>query len=276
MFRYLKAAFWAGPPVPILGKIPFNVLGVLAAFVLGFVEPAIWLVGGALEVAYLFILATNPRFQKVVEAQGLAQAADQTEAKKLQLIATLSPASRDRLTELQDKCLKSLELSRNLGEDDFSHDSNRDALRKLEWLYLKLLIARKYLQSEDSGNVEKQVASQIASIRAEISNEKTPPSIRDSKSATLELLEKRLNAVQRRKQTLAEVDSDLARIEAQVDLAVETAPLKGESHRADSIDLVAQLFDNDVFGTSSETVAELDRTFQKRTAQSGGPQAASQ
>ena len=53
-------------------------------------------------------------------------------------------------------------------------------------------------------------------------------SLRESKQATLELTQKRIANARRRAGTLAEIGSDLARIEAQVDLALEDAGLEGK------------------------------------------------
>ena len=52
--------------------------------------------------------------------------------------------------------------------------------------------------------------------------------MRESKQATLELTQKRVANARRRTESLAEIASDLARIEAQVDLALEDAGLEGK------------------------------------------------
>jgi len=67
-----------------------------------------------------------------------------------------------------------------------------------------------------------------------------PPALRDSKKATLDILRPRVDNVRRRAETLAEVDADLARVEARLDLAMEEASLKekpAQSRR--NIELVA-------------------------------------
>ena len=70
MLRYLKAAFLLGLPVPGLGELPINVLGVVGAGVLGVAFPPAWLLGLGCEAPwYSFGLASNPRFQKYVDAQ---------------------------------------------------------------------------------------------------------------------------------------------------------------------------------------------------------------
>jgi hypothetical protein len=69
--------------------------------------------------------------------------------------------------------------------------------------------------------------------------------LRDSKKATLAILNQRLRNLQRRNESLAEIDSDLTRIEQQIDLAVEDASLKGRPAAISAnIDLVSHLLDD--------------------------------
>ena len=82
MLRYLKAAFLVGVDLPALGRIPANILGLSAFAVFGFGEPAFWLLGIGLETAFLFALAYNARFQKVVDAQALQLSEGDAEAKQ--------------------------------------------------------------------------------------------------------------------------------------------------------------------------------------------------
>jgi len=52
--------------------------------------------------------------------------------------------------------------------------------------------------------------------------------VRESKRATLNILKKRLNNLHRKAETLEEIDSDLVRIEAQVDLVRENAGMQSK------------------------------------------------
>ncbi len=68
--------------------------------------------------------------------------------------------------------------------------------------------------------------------------------------------------LQRREQSLAEIDSDLTRIEAEVALAVENATLRGQPQAVSSnIDLVSQSLDPGIYGSSEADVADLDQSF---------------
>lgn len=262
MWRYLKAAFFAGPTVPALGTLPVNVLAVIAAGVFGFVEPSLWLVGAGAEVGFLFLLATNSRFQKVVDGQALLSEGDQTEAKRRDLISQLPAPDRAKMAALEAQCIKAVEMSRTVQGDDFTADSNRDALKKLSWLYLKLLIARHYLLSLDVKTTAADLQAQIKLLEKDLAYDKVSPSIKDSKTATLAITRKRLENVARREQTLSELESDMQRIEAQVDLAVENAGMRGQPQAVGSnIELASYLLDPELFGTSGAAVQDLDQTF---------------
>src|ERR1700761_8203044 len=102
--RYLREAFWAKMDIPLLGGIPFNVVGLAAFALLGFGEPAFWPLGAGLEAAYLFFLSTNPRFQNVIDAQGQGLVEQSSEAQRAALLSRLNPTQKHRLNALEAKC----------------------------------------------------------------------------------------------------------------------------------------------------------------------------
>src|ERR1700753_1163237 len=99
MWRYLKAAFLVGVPVPGLGRLPINAMGACALGALGFVEPSVWLIGLGLEGAVVSTLAFHPRCQKVVDAQSAAPALRDAASRQAALIAALPPQLQVRLNQ---------------------------------------------------------------------------------------------------------------------------------------------------------------------------------
>ncbi len=64
-FDYVRAAFSARP----IGMfVPPNWVGLGAFALLGVANPGFWVLGAGLELGYLAVLATNQRFQRVVDA----------------------------------------------------------------------------------------------------------------------------------------------------------------------------------------------------------------
>lgn len=265
MFRYLKEAFWARPALAGLGAIPWNVLAVLGVGMLGFAEHAIWLAGLGLETAYLYWVATNPRFQQWVDARDLDRIHFDSETSRQKLMQALAPAARQRLTALEEKISKIETLYRDSQNEDYLFDSNREALKKLTSLYLRLLVAERNIVLLPTNMTEGEIKKQIAAIETDLARKTSSTSLRESKRATLQLMKQRLVNFQRREETLAEIDSDLTRIEAQIDLAVEDASLKGRPTAISSnIELVSTLLDDTLGGgvttttTTTQSGAEVE------------------
>jgi hypothetical protein len=86
--------------------------------------------------------------------------------------------------------------------------------------------------------------------------------LRKSREATLKILQQRLAHVDRREESIAEIDSDLTRIEAQVDLAVESAGLRGKQATVSTdIHFVSQFLDEGVFGEAGASITALESTY---------------
>jgi hypothetical protein len=253
MFRYLTQAFWARPRIGILGRIPINALAVAGAFILGFGEHAVWLGALGVETLYLYALGTNPKFQRWVAEQNLARLTGDTEDVRQQLMRSLGGAARQRVIRIQEKIAKIEGLYRESRSEEFLFDSNRDVLQKLMWAYLKLLVAQRNLQNLGHQTTEDEINAQIAAIEKELKGNVTG-TLRDSKTATLNILRQRLRNLQRRTETLAEIDADLARVEAQIDLALEQASLKDRPTAISAnIDLVSHMLDDDYASELGET-----------------------
>jgi len=262
VFRYLQAAFWAAPEVAGLGRLPANVLLLAGFAILGFGHPGFWLLGLALEGAYLYALTNSARFRTLVDAQRLHLSESSVEQERQTLVAKLSPEARGRLENLSAKCARVGQLERDAQVEEFLVEANRDALRKLEWLFLKVLIAQQNLRLLDAEGTSRELHRKAEVLRSEVQADRLSRSLRESKAATLRILEQRLANLDRREQSLAEIDSDLTRIEAQIDLAVDNAGMRGKSEAISAnIDLVSQMLDDSVYGDSGQSIAALDRTF---------------
>ena len=224
--RFLYHAFFARPDIPLL-RLPWNALGVVAAGVAGFVfnDPNIWAVAGAGELIYLFTLASNGGFQQsILDREKEALRGDSEDARS-ELVSRTGGAARQRYKKLEEKRARLDQLYRDHGGDDLFIDSNREALQKLTWLFLNLLVAQRNLLIAPSTD-EQELRQQIAACERDLAAADTE-SLRTSKEATLRMLRGRLDNVQHRHTSLAEIDADLGRIETQFDLALEEASLRG-------------------------------------------------
>lgn len=269
MWRYLKSAFLVTVDVPGLGRLPVNALGAAALGILGFAEPAFWFLGLALEAAVIPALAFNPRFQKIVEAQSLELSQGDAEQKRKELVKLLETGAQQRLWALAKKCNQILDVYRTQQLEDYVVDSNDQALKNLEWVYLKLLVAQHHLLSPSS-ETEPSLEKKIQALEKDLSDGEETESLRQSKTATLVILKKRLATMRKKQQTLEEIESDLTRIDNQVDLILENATVQGKPQTISAdIELASDLLGGSVFGEDESAITALEQTYgkQKSTAQ---------
>ena len=264
MWRYLKAAFLVGVDVPGLGRVPVNALGAAAVGILGFVEPSIWLAGLGIEAAVVSTLAFHPRFQRVVDAQAGGRLLADDRAKREALVAHLPNDLRDRLHILEATSARILSIYQTLGVEPALLEGTQSSLDKLQWIYLKLLIARTHLTHELGAEPEGSLQARIRNIRFKMQQQEPAQSepstaLQRSQEATLAILEKRLENLRNRDRILNENSSDLARIEAQVELMRENAAIEGKPASVETeIELASDLASPDVYGSQSSLVRDLD------------------
>ena len=68
--------------------------------------------------------------------------------------------------------------------------------------------------------------------------------------------------IHRRQQTLEEINSDLTRIEAQIDLILENATMQSKPQTISTdIELASDLLGADIFGDDQVAVTALDRKY---------------
>jgi|SRR5271166_5298196 len=260
MWRYLKAAFLVGVDVPGLGKLPVNALAAAGMAILGFVEPSIWLAGIGIEVAVVSSLAFHPRFQKLVEAQSGVRMLEDNHAKRVALIAVLPEELRARLHSLESTSARILSIYKTLGIEPGLLSGTESSLEKLQWIYLKLLIARTHLTQELGTESETSLQSRIQQIHQPSETPaESSTALQRSQEATLAILRRRLENLRNRDRILCENDSDLSRIEAQVELMRENAAIEGKPASVETeIELASDLASPDLFGSQSSLVRELD------------------
>jgi hypothetical protein len=264
VWRYLKAAFLVGVELPALGRVPLNALAAAGFLILGFGHPGFWFLGLAAEAAIVPSLAFNKRFQKVVDAEDKQLSSGDSQSKRNSLVKLLPSDYQTRLTVLERRCDKVLEVYRNAQAEEFLIDTNRDALANLKWVYLKLLVARFHLLTAGTEDTPESLEKKIKSLEAELQNGSESSALRQSKAATLDILKRRLANIQRREQSLEEVESDLTRVESQVDLILDNAAMQGKPQTISTdIELASDLVSGGMFGDAESTVADLDRDYGK-------------
>jgi hypothetical protein len=240
--RYLWHAFFARPDIPLL-RLPWNALGVVAASIAGWWDPSIWMVAGAGELIYLFTMASNAGFQQGIISGKLASLREDTQEARKRLLSRIGGAARQRYVKLEEKRARLDALYREPANDDLFTESNREALQKLTWFYLNLLVAQRNLvvaPQSDARDLEKQLRSYEGELARAPSD-----AARASHEATIRLLRERLDNIQHKEVSLAEIDADLARIDTQFDFALEEATLRGRPAAISAnVELTSRLLSN--------------------------------
>jgi hypothetical protein len=221
MLRYLQEAFWARPDHGTL-RMPWNAVAVMLAFGFGFQDSRVWIAGGVIEVFYLIAMATSRRFRARVDGSRSQEDPSSDDA----LFHSLGTPARLRYKVLDEKC-RSIESIYDASEAaELIHENNRDALRRLRTLYLRLLVARRNLMLLGSTDEETRLRAQIAELERDLAmDEEEDDDIQQSREETLVALEERLGNFERRDASLCSIDTDLTHIDARVDLALQNASL---------------------------------------------------
>src|SRR5258708_1833048 len=225
MVKYLKEAFWASPHMPGLGQVPVNALAVAAFGIFGFAESWIWLVGLGLETAYLYACFTSERFRRLVDAKELVLESAEATKKKTELVASLTPPRRDRLRRLEARCGRILQSYPQSNVDSAIAEANEVTLKQIAAFYLRLLLVEPNLAELEAETTEPSLRKQIQTLESALKETTLSESGRESKAATLHILETRLANRSRGGAVMVQVRSDLHGLEAKDEVALHTAML---------------------------------------------------
>ena len=240
-FSYIRAAFNARP----FGMfIPPNWIMLAAFGLLGLANPGFWLIGAGVEVAYLAALASNPRFQRTVEAKRISGASKDWQDRHDELVKRLNDADRLRYDAMVNRCRSILEQQQQSSTMPAGLDATSESLGRLTWTYLQLLVTRQAIARILRDPAEKddgtdRLAQRIRDLEAQLAKADLSQDLRKSLSGQAEILRQRLKGRSEGKEKLDFVEAELGRIREQVELLREQAALAtdpdGLSARIDEI-----------------------------------------
>lgn len=254
MTRYLKEAFFTRISLGWLGSVPANAVAFAGLMILGLGHPGFWFVGLGLEVAFLWGLVGNQRFRRWVDAKSVGEVQDRETVQWAELLGRMNPTHQQQARQLAMRCEQVRETYRLNQTDGGIIESNLAALGRLQAIHARLLVARQQIEQRQDSNDEQELVRQISVLEQELKQTGLPDSLSRSKRATLEIYQKRLRAVRARSVTQEEIDSDLKRVEAQVELALDHATMQTKPP-AISLDLELTSQFIDTSSIESEPVA---------------------
>jgi hypothetical protein len=240
---YIRAAFSARP----LGMfIPPNWIGLGVLGLLGLiVTPGFLVLGAGLELAYLHVLVHSPRFRHVVDAQLMYDARKQGQSQIEGVVNLLSPDAQQRYRFLEGRCQSILAQQAAAGGGDSEGlRAQSDGLGRLLWIYCKLLLTRQSIErvQRESGGADRDrlpLDKKMANLQERLKNPQLSEELKRSLSGQVDILQQRQEKQREAADKLAFLDSELARIQEQVELIREQAVLTTDpdvvSQRIDQI-----------------------------------------
>lgn len=275
---YVREAFNARP----LGMfVPPNWIGVAAFGLLGFQQPGFWVIGAGLELAYLSLLATNPRFQRLVSGQASLASTREVTDKGGRLLATLPDIDRRRYDILALRCQSILEQQFAGDTAAPGFEMQREGLGRLTWMYLRLLSTRQAIRRvlaqpdgrnaqasgqpppipgsapTSAGSNQRELEQRLADVNRRLQDSSLSEELRRSLTAQADLLQQRVRRRSEAEGKLAYLDAELTRIEEQVELIREQAVLSTDP---ESFSLRIDEIGATLSGTA-DWIAEQQRTL---------------
>jgi hypothetical protein len=224
---YVRAAFHRHVEVPLLGGMPLNKMALAVFGVLGIANPGFWFLGAAAEVAYLGILSSSSRFQRLVQGERLLERAQDHDAQVKRAFQRLGQSSQMRYRTLVDECRQILGLAEAQSSSEALQGLRTGNLNELLWLFMRLLSSREAIQSTRARVNREQLGEDIAALRERAEAAEAGSPLARSLQATLGIQEKRLENLDNAVHNLAVVDAELERIEHQVRLIREESAVSG-------------------------------------------------
>lgn len=291
--EYMKEAFGWRWRVPLLGRMPLNAIAIASFAVAGIANPGFWLLGIALEVAYVMGLASSPRFQKLVQGQRLLAQKETYEEKMARSFSRLSAQSKARYQRLYESCGRALGISEMI-EDDLggARDLRSGGLSQLLAIFLRLLTSKELMEQTVTRVDRRQLEAEVQQLEQKVAKEATDSPLHRALQGTLDIQKKRVENFQKAEQSKALIDAELERIEQHVVLIAEETAMTGNAQgltdRLDSVTSAlsetnrwleqnAALFgslDSDPVLSSSGELPRLPMSAQSAPTQMAPPQAA--
>jgi hypothetical protein len=220
---YLREAFNAKPFGMFVAP---NWIGLAAFGVLGLLNPGFWLIGVGLELAYLMALTGNARFRQLVDARLAGEAKDDWDSKIVARVQSLPSPDAERFYALEKRCDAILDQQKKTGAiSDVSLQS--EGLGRLLWIYAGLLNTRQSLRQIMAGSGN-DFSQKVRLIEAQLAIEKDE-ALRQSLTGQLDILHRRADMQKEGRTKISFLDSELDRIEQQVELIREQALLTSDS-----------------------------------------------
>jgi len=189
------------------------------------------------------VLATNQRFQRVVDAFDTSGSEREWRAKIDGLVARLGERERRRYQTLSARCQTVLDQLAQGGAVADGVREHNEGLGRLLWMYLRLLVARqavvRVVEDADTSQRGSSLERRLQDLESDLGAPGVSDDLRRSLTSQADILRQRLAQQTEARGKQAFLDAELTRIEEQVELIREQAALSTDpellSQRIDEI-----------------------------------------
>jgi len=212
--------------------VPPNWVGLGVFALLGALNPGFWVIGLGAELGYLWVLGNNMRFRRFVDASQRLETKQLWQTKVEILVGQLSGEDQRRYRNLEARCQSLLEQQQQIQPSSQGLQAQGGGLGRLLWVYLRLLVTRQAINrimqgANGAANESTGLEERIANLKSRL-NESLTEDLRKSITGQMEILQQRLERRREAKDKLAFLDSELTRIQEQVELVREQAVLSAD------------------------------------------------
>ncbi len=239
LWTYIKAAFNARPFGMFVAP---NWVGLAAVGFLGLSNPGFWLIGAGAELFYLLTLATNRRFQQVVDRKGSSGSEADWKRRQDALVARLTDTDQARYVAFVARCRQILDQLSLHDPTGSAAGVQGENLGRLTWVYLKLLLARRAMSKvlkEPTLGETTEIEARLEAVRTRLADPQLGGDLRRSLTQQAEILQQRVTQRSEGREKLDFLEAEIHRIHEQVELLREQAALsadaEGLSTRLDEI-----------------------------------------
>jgi hypothetical protein len=236
---YLKAAFNARPFGMFIAP---NWIGIAAFGLLGLSNPGFWLIGAGVELAYLFTLATNGRFQRAITSRASAGTDQEWKSKLDGMVRRLSDTDQARYVAFVSRCRAILDQFQQQDSSGASAAVQGENLGRLTWVYVRLLLARRAMSrvlKEPTLGETQEIEARLDEVLQRLKDPALHEDLRKSLTSQAEILQQRVSQRREGREKLDFLEAEILRIQEQVELLREQAVLStdadGMSARLDQI-----------------------------------------
>lgn len=230
-------------------------------------NPGFLLLGAALEIAYLWALSTNPRFQRTVRA-GSARLIDETERQRI--VNWLPERDRAVYRDLEDTCRRVHDGW--LRRDSVSKSILQPSVEKLDYLlftYVKTVYSLHQLQDYVDRSNRSLVEKELKMLEAQLAGE-MPAKLRDATQKNVEILKQRVARLDKLKEEAAVMRAQIKTLDNAIRFVADQSMSTSDPHelnsQIDSVVLEAEQTERTV--EDSEVFLQAQRQIDaQRTAQ---------